>query len=128
MARFSGFLAFIFIAPLLAVIFDYALHKVWLEPAGIVPSPEDAGYYLAKFLIVLLTVLALSPIAFTARPVVIGFTGALLFGIYYAVTRPWIPLQNAFIIFLVHMFAIVFAVGLTDGFIKGYGLKGVRSR
>lgn len=127
MSRY-GFLAFMLSAPLLAVIFDFVLHKIWLEPAGIVPAGEQASYYFAVFLIVLITVLALSPFAFMARPVAIGFVSAILLGIYIAGTRTGISIQSSALIFIAQFIAVTFAVGLADGFVKGYRLRGVRGR
>lgn len=125
-AKGLGFVSYLFLSSFLAVVFDYILHIIWLERAGIVPYRETAGYYFVKFLIVLFTVALFSNIARTARPVVLGFLGSLFFGIYYAMTRPWIPFGDAVIIFIAHWLAISLATGIADGFIRSYELKGVR--
>lgn len=120
-----GFVSYLFLASFLAVIFDYVLHVIWLERAGILPR-EGSAYYFTNFLIVLLTVALFSNIFRTARPVVLGFLGSMFAVIYYIMVKSLIPLGDTVIVFIAHWLAISLATGIADGFIRSYELKGVR--
>ena len=125
-SRGVSFIAFVLVASVLSVILDYALHQVWLERAGIVPQ-AGGSHYFALFIIVFLLTLVFSQMRVTARPIVIGFIAALMMSVYVAANEAGLSIADAALMFFAHFLAVLFAVGLADGFVKGYGLKGVRA-
>jgi len=110
----------IFVGALVAVVIDIGSHVLLLEPTGIVPQPEGPPYYLTKLGAASVGIYFAVRLQISGRAFIGGLIGASLFGLYYALTRPWIPYFDASIIFLIHIVAI------TVGAKVGVALSGQR--
>lgn len=116
------------LVPVISVLIDYLIHKIYLETLEVPPGANPYGgtmfpiegleYYGSKFMIVAATYLFITIYAIQkgrvgfdlSRIIFTGLVGSTLFGIYYAFTRPLIPIDLALQIFLIHTFAITVAV------------------
>ena len=129
MSRASSYLAFPLTAPILAIIFIYTINQLWLQPTRtVVIVTSGASFYAAIFILTLLSTMVFSMVRIFARPVGIAFTASLFTTIYAAGTGAIPDIGKAILVFIVYLVLITVAVGLADGFIKGYQLKGVRGR
>jgi hypothetical protein len=128
----GGYGAFVLLAAALYAVAVAIVRFIWLERAdsvgggsGTIAPAIGGQHYLALFLIALVGVAVLAQFRSVARPVWIGLGVAVLAYIYmYLAARPPTAVDGL-LVFLAYWGAGAVAVGLADGLVRGYRLKGV---
>ena len=127
----GGFAWFVVLSAVLFVAVSMVLRFIWLERAtslsgvGTIMRPADSMYFLSAFLIVLVSVAIFAQFRIAARPIALGFLTSILLLIHYYLVQPATPAADGLLIFLAYWFSSAVSIGLADGLVKSYALKGI---